>query len=98
MSGTKLDAKLAIMLGATVIAGFFGARSLIASEPGGDTGFDGAEQLPLRAVSDSTPPLEFIQPAEPRNPFAEQPMTPTIGAGPSEEDATGPTDIGIFDR
>lgn len=67
----RLDPKLLILVGATVVAGLLGARSIMTAGPSGDSGFGGVQPMQLGIETDSSPPLEFDWPADPRNPFAD---------------------------
>ena len=86
----NLDAKLLILVSATLIAGLFAGRSILsAGEPVGDRGFGGVEPLPLGGQIDDTPALVFEAPNTPRNPFADGRGSSVFGADLDDTDSVG---------
>jgi hypothetical protein len=78
----NLDAKLLVLVSATLIAGLFAGRSILsAGETAGDRGFDGSVPLPLGGQIDDTPALVFQAPAVARNPFADGRDSAIFGEG-----------------
>lgn len=67
-----ISKKLLVLLGVTLVAAAFGARSLLSmSGSATESGFDGAPPLPLSGTSnDDLPPYEIGPLPNPRNPFA----------------------------